>query len=430
MLSLKEGLSFFPDEGDDPSLVIGTWYNAQPLALCPFDRIVLLVDQQKVDFKRYDPYHHTLFLVYSVRAVIGRLYIHGVCSWSSMWRNNGTLTLTTNLADVHVPDAVEIKRPVFASCDEETSLETLTAYIDWLSDNGPYVEPSMVLSLTAAIIVSLVPDEGDRAYWHKQLLIKEASHKTRDHLVSYFVRNVTLSEPTVLDLQHFYLRDPGAAPPTYVFHVPAEDGPIFRPIFPGGIRHLTYLDLDAWAWTKYKTTSRRFYRPLACGSADERDLKLVERLKRRRQQQATTFDAVAIDNLYPLVPPCIGSIMAARQFPPFEHAKTIVKAFLHSGVAKESVVAWFETMNARWPKTPPVSLMQRFNIDYWWNPSELGKVWCKHMVTTLQCPFYDIEDYKETCAPGKKFSGPHSLIKGRALNRRPPPEEKGEHYQK
>lgn len=411
MLHVPVWVSLDYYEGEDTvETVIGTWYNAQQLATCPFDRVVLV--KEYPDAHQYDPYRHSLFVLYSVRPVIGTLYVHGACTWYDAWNR---APMVHNLC-VDVPEplvAVRAAEAVMTHVDGDGTLYELMAYVEWLMGNGQRTfEMQPVLSLSGAIIVSLIEDPEVRKHWHKVLLHKEGG----PHLIAHFTANLVRLEPTRLDLQHFYLRDPSLAPPSYVYEVPAEDGPPYLPVHPTGTRHLTHVDLDAWSRAKYATWSKRLFRPMV-QHADPRLVDLARRMEKfsiaMPAQPAQTVTGRAAHLELCLVPPCIRQIMEAQRFPPFEQAKTLVRAFVHSGITKESVEAWLEEQNRRWPKQPhAVPLKVRFDLDYWWNADKLHKAWCKKLVDAGMCPFGDIEDYKARCAPhNTNFSGPHTLIK-------------------
>ena len=172
-----------------------------------------------------------------------------------------------------------------------------------------------------------------------------------------------------------------------------------------------------------------------------------------------------VEDILPLVPPCVRESLMAGAFPKYNQARDIVATLKHAGVAREIVFDWFEQRNAAFPHGTQrhANADARFSYLYWWD--RIYKPACRYMVQNVHelkpaathCPYVDrdaarakrvrgmqtgggggggggaqVVDIEEVgrvqarcCtellgAVGQPFMGPHNLLR-RALYRRRQP---------
>jgi hypothetical protein len=443
-----------------------------------------------------DPFVYAFFIVYHVRETMREITIVGGLYWkdvtaknliSSLVHSRSFLPPYDDAMDVDEPTPKMFLFPTTASKGVLSDTDAVHARVDYylglcdtLNDSfSPQDELEAIhmmhflgrsMEHTFSIPGTSLDMSVIRERWHRIYLsieyirLKELWPKTERQLMDVLLYNgfgeeASIFPPPAFDQRDFALRWPGCAPPSCYFAVPMVELPLdlamHLHIYPGGLVHISYMDMFDWIWNLFVIQSQLKAfdsTPIVLEKDDWRyhlRHRIVMWLSQHSENALTRKEggggwgggrAVGLEgptyvieknDLLSLVPPCFKRIMEQREF--MKNAQRIhwVSTMQFAGVSRESIASFLESMNEAFPKGHRTA-KARFDYDYVLNKRS-GPTFCANIVqnrdsNSITCPFaeevgpiHDVEDLanacKCKCAPNERaFRGPAALI-ARAIRR-------------
>lgn len=502
-----------------PEDVIRRWYVETgdeltgDIAIHPLDGNVVLVqvplecigvtDQVTLQPHTYNPYTSSFFIFYTFSVFSHDVRVMGGLAWSAFYRLGGRVHLGRDLVKnrafplVWEKEFVAPARSAGATNDwflplslprssfpfPSASIYEICHRMEWIL--GARLDPPAEDS-TSPVALSLfectIEDPQKRCAFSQRRLAMEKerfdhlfANMTERDVLQLFINNgleeymneAMAEEPTVEDLYWFWvryshppaLRAGGCKPPTIIFRFAAEECPIPLPIYRGGVVHITYKEVAAWAWHNFVTQTQLLaFRNPTFPEEEWRWLSLLHNLlegrdiwpmvpKQERVSKANPyrtnmgsapmmapaaaaadgdflFENVDMEDLAMHAPPCVSACMTAFQFPKHEQRLRLLPIFQEARIPAHTVFAWFEAKNAAYPhpNTAYPDAKARFNYETLWN-AKRGKTYCANIIrdtlskgntgSILTCPYAQLADPKAACAPHERigFNAPHNLIK-------------------
>lgn len=440
-----------------------------------------------------DPFAHAFFIVYHAREITREITIMGGLYWkdvapknliSSLICSRGFLPLYDDPMEVEEPTPKMFLLPTTPSKGILVDTDAVHARVDYylgmcdtLNDSfSPQDELEAIhimhflgraMEHTFSIPNTMLDMSAIRERWHRTYLrvehmrLRELWPKTERQIMDVLLFNgigeeAVVFPPPPLDQRDFALRWPGCAPPSCYFAVPLVEVPLDLAmqlrLYPGGLVHISYMDMFDWIWNLFMIQSQRNAfdsTPIVLEKDDWRyhlkqriihwfsqngENALTRKEGGRRVmgggEEGPTFN-IDRNELLSLVPPCFRRIMEQREF--MKHTQRLhwVSTMQFAGVSRDSIASFLEGMNEAFPKGYR-SAKARFDYDYVLN-KHLGPTFCANIVqnqnaNSITCPYVeevgairDVEDLanacKCKCAPGERaFRGPAALI-ARAIRR-------------
>lgn len=409
-----------------------------------------------LNMQSYNPYQCAYFLFYSFRQQVGRLQIYGGVDWRTADQLHGRIrtlnqsrsflpTYEVPLTPIIATDAAMVVPICFSHHQQqECTLYDIKDRVSWyLSQNKIAPTFNAPACLFMGVIGSIIQDRAQQAIFFKHRAALEtqlwgpalericATESGAANLLDMNFVSFHRREPTNADFYSFFKRfGESELPPTFVLVVPMETTQCdLLPLHSGGEAHLTYKDIPAWMMHQFCVQDRRMLtKRIDPQHADERARRFVTQFltfkpAREKSHPQNAMPAVHVEasKLTDLVPLCLQNIMKRAQFPKHRERLRIITSFREAGVKAESVFEWFEKMNEQFPHktTRYATAKARFDYEYAWNSTTLGKTYCANIIKDGSCPFVvqDVEDLigscKMACAPNETvpFSGPYNLIR-------------------